>query len=185
MYDKMIIVPQIFNSLSMIVPFFSWWRHRKTHSHNGLHKILRVHIPLSALYHLTAAFGFPISNLLRAIDIFFVHMQGIASGREIINLAKCRHHKQIAYVVLGASTIIHYITYRKNMTDDLSMSRYLLIMFNNSSLYSIRRDVFWKLMMYGAISYKLYFLDNKICVGHALFHCMLFFIYNAYFGLFV
>lgn len=177
----MIVVPQIFNSVSMLMPFIAWWKHRKSQKQNRLHKVLKIHIPISCMYHLTAAFSLPISQILRGIDIFFVHMQGLASGSEIIRLARCEKHKQIAHRMLGMSLILHWITYCKNMKDDLSLSRYLLVMLNNSSMYGVKRDVFWKLMLYGAIGYKLYYLDTKIYVGHALFHCILFFIYNTYF----
>lgn len=165
---------QLLNAATMIFPLLAWIKHKKRLKKSKVLSIMKFHIPVSILYHLSCAFNQQsiLSNILYHIDVSFIHLTSFVCSLSVINNKLFRN---VTYV----SSIFHLHAFLKNLRSDQSKYRFFIFIMNALPLFNYNKKRFFKLLINGAIIFPLF--NNIFIYGHAYFHILLYNIYNDYF----
>jgi len=172
---------QILNAVTMIFPFFAWKKH-KTLSSNIVHKITKIHIPVSTLFHFTASFLGKRSKLLRLLqhtDIFLIHFSSLAGTVSILKKFFPRRKKLVKITYL--SGILHLHSFINNIKYDNGNYRSCLLLITSLPVIIFKRYRMKKIFLHTLIASGLYHFNDILIVGHSCFHIVLYYIYDDYF----
>ena len=175
--------PQLLNAVTMIFPVMAWLKHRRKMKKHALHKLMRLHLPVSMAYHTCCAFYAPMKlcNILLQTDILFIHLSSFLGSLGILRKLNNRR----LFVMMTSTILPHCHAFFKNMTRDQSVYRFMLFVLNALPIYKHKKKECSKLCVHGFACFFLYYYDQKLVIGHATFHMMLYSIYNNYFNMLI
>lgn len=169
------LVYQIVNAITMIAPLISLVKHR--HKKGKLKSLMKVHIPISFIYHALCAFTSSPRTLiltLRSLDYFFIHLSGLCAAKDLVS------NKNI-----NLSYLLHAYVLYKCVKHNIDMP-YLKCIAITIDTFDIFRHHFQKASQafcIGIVSTCLYINDGKIPYGHAMFHVSLYWLFECYFDM--
>lgn len=172
---------QLLNAATMIFPFFAWRKHRDLSS-NIIHKIMKIHIPISALFHLSASFMNKNSRILylfQHTDILLIHISTIFGTISVIKNFFPRRKSLIKLTWI--SGILHIHSFIINIIYDNGDYRSILLIVNTLPIIIYKRYKLRKIFIHTLIACKLYHFNDILVIGHSCFHIMLYNIYDDYF----
>jgi len=173
---------QLLNAVTMIFPFFSWRKHGYLSS-NIIHKIMKFHIPISILFHLSSAFlnKSKIVNILQHSDVFLIHLSSVTGTISVIK--KLFPHNKLLVKLIWVSGILHIQSFIYNIKYDKGDYRSCLLLINTIPVI-YKRKISRKTIFHILLAYKLYHFNSILIIGHSCFHIILYSIYNDYFMIF-
>lgn len=182
----MIIFSELANALSMLSPLVCWFRHRRRHAHTRLHKMMIVHIPISALYHLSCALPrckagvAVVRRVLRIADLVLIHVFSLTAAEDagtVPRAAKAYNGLCIYRTVRGHDDTLLRL-------GAVSTCAYFGLRHYASKSRSEKKKVM-QLCSTGTLACALYVLDAHLHhVGHSLFHVVLGMFQSQLFDLF-
>jgi hypothetical protein len=186
-----IVWTQIFNAITMISPFISWFKHRHNLRNTRTHNLLLIHLPLSTLYHLISAFkdGCKIQKILLTLDIALIHAYSLSATNEISKCLNITYNKSELNILrtsycMNTFCIAHVSIHKNNNDINFNLTR-ITSLFLHSYVPLQKLNVINKLFGLGSISVLLYMFDNKLYnYGHSIFHIILGLLHNRIFELF-
>lgn len=177
-------ISQILNAATMIFPFLAWKKHRKL-SNNRVHKIMRIHIPISILYHIKEAFlnkNTILLNLLKHLDIFFIHLSAISGSIDVIHNFFPR--RKIFNNLIYLTSIFHIHSFIYNIKKDNGIYRSWVLIINSLPIIICKKYNVKKIIVHATLACGLYYFDDILIIGHSGFHIVLYNIYDDYFNIF-
>ncbi len=176
-----IVLPQLFNAITMISPLWVWFRKRKSHNKFLFHKCLIVHIPISVAYHLSHCFSLNtmVVTTFKVIDCILVHSYTMLCNLGIATYTKLRVSRFENLLRKGAyslnvSCIIRMVRQPQNIDDIMfSLTRVIALGVLSGSTFRHTNQHAQGLIL-GTISAMLYMADDILAnYGHCLFHIAL------------
>lgn len=172
------ILPQLLNAISMLAPLYCLWRHRKKRS---LYKpILCIHIPISICYH--ACMAFPASQCryviasFKILDFLFIHVLSLASRLDFKR-----------YKTLPISILLHSVLFYQSAFAGKDRALLKCALMGHDNIHLISRcqkpRKLLQLVMISLGTCFLYYTDTQWDYGHAIFHVMLYSLFDTYFNI--
>ena len=162
---------QLLNAATMLFPFISWYKHRKKNKNKLLHKIIAIHIPVSAIYHLVSAFKPSIT--LQFLDFSLIHFTSLVIGNSICKKKSSRLldiTTQLATLPFHIKSCIDVFYRKENIK-----TRFCAIIINALPMFLVNKKIAIRATACGLLCYKTY--THRY--GHPVFHVILMELYNV------
>ena len=184
------IVHEICNAITMVFPLISWLKNRRIlkrlNRKSAFHMVMAFHMPISFLLHLCKGIRAKpkLCKVIFSLDILCIHITSIIASREISKKV-CFFPYRIPCVVLFSSltsmALHSYTLMYSILNSDLPSARFLMFFYDN---YKLIKDK--TIVVNGLISFVFYrgSLMTNLPYGHAIFHALLYNVYDEYFKLY-
>lgn len=170
---------QVANAVSMVFPLLAVFKHHRVPS--ALRRMVPIHVPLSAAYHLSMAFPQTrrvarLTHFLFSADILFIHVTSLAASYEY---RKRRGHNTAKTAALAP---FHMLSIGMTVANkDQPIMRCTLVVIDH--IHLIRRPNRGRLLRISSMAAFCFLVSyhSSFPITHSLFHALLYNMYDEHF----